>query len=179
MDGIENILKCVWGMSIVNKCGNTFCRAYRLKSACHALQCAESNKNILRILTEHNGCSIYCEKVADIELANELHAYFLAVNLKIHTLEMALYDLGMEICHSTDRVSLNGSLSVLNHYHTVLVIGIGDCKGILRHIVEELLLCITIVLQGLVIVEMITCKVCEDTTGKSQSTYTLLGDSMT
>ena len=89
---------------------------------------------------------------------------------------MALYDLGMEICHSADRICLNCSLGVLNHHHTVLVIGIGDSKSRLGQHVEECFLCVTIVLKGLMIVQMVTGKVCEESSLKAQTADTLLGD---
>ena len=95
-----------------------------------------------------------------------MYANFFAVNLKIHTLEVTLQNLCTEVCHSLDRVGLDGRFGVLNHYHTILIIGIGNSKGILWQSVEEHLLCIAIVLEGLMVIKVVTGKIGKDTTNK-------------
>ena len=86
---------------------------------------------------------------------------------------------GTEISHRTGRVSLHLCFAVLHHHHTVLVIGIGDSKSRLGQHVEKCFLCVTIVFKGLMIVQMVTGKVCEESSLKAQTADTLLGNRMT
>ena len=92
---------------------------------------------------------------------------------------MALDDLGLEVGHGAGRVCLYICFAVLYHYHTVLVIGIGNCKGVLIQTIEEGLLRIAVVLEGFVVVQMIACQIGEHTTCKLQAANTLLSDGMT
>ena len=62
---------------------------------------------------------------------------------------MTLDDASTEIGHRTDRVCLYFSFAVLYHYVAVLVIGIGNGKGILGKSVKESFLGVTVVLEGM------------------------------
>ena len=131
---------------------------------------------ILWLLAEHDGCTVNGEQVAHVELTDKLYANFSAVYLQIHAAEVALQDSCLEVCHGAGRVGLHGSLGVLHHDHAVLVVRIGDGEGSLRQTVEECLLGIAVVLECLVIVQMVTRQVGEQTTGKLQTADTLLSD---
>ena len=100
----------------------------------------------------------------------------MSVNFEIHSSEVHLDDAGAEVSHLPNGVGLHGSLSVLYHNHAVLVIGIGDGESRLGQSVEESLLGIAIVLEGLVIIEVIASEVGEDSTREFQSADTFLSD---
>ena len=91
---------------------------------------------------------------------------------------MAFQNLCTEVCHAFDGVGLDGSLGVLDHEHAVLVIGVGKCKGVFRQSVEEHLLGIPVVLEGLVVVEMVACEVGENTSHERQAADAPLMDGM-
>ena len=103
----------------------------------------------------------------------------MSVDIKIHTFEMTFYNLCLEVSHLASRVGLYLCLGVLNHHHAILVVGIGDSKGCLWQHIEECLLGITIVLECLMVVKVVASKVGEYTTGKLQTTDTLLSYRMT
>ena len=92
---------------------------------------------------------------------------------------MTLDDAGTEISHRTGAIGLHLCLRILNHHTTILIVGIRNGESILWQSVEEGFLGITVVLKGLVVVQMVTSKVGKETTSKFQPTNTLLSDSMT
>ncbi len=98
----------------------------------------------------------------------------MAVEVEVHTLEVALYDVCYVVGGGACGVRLHGGLRVLRHYHAVLVVGIGDGEGTLRQVVEELLLCVAVVLERLVVVEVVARQVGEESTGEGQSADAVL-----
>ena len=172
--GVEHILQGIRCVGIVYHGGVALRRVYRLKTSAYAVQGAHNDEHILRRLAKHNGCAIYREQVAYVELANELYANLVSVHLKVHSLEVALDDASLEVGYRACRVGLDSGLGVLHHHHAVLVVGIGYGKGGLGQRVEERLFGVAIVLECLVIVEVVACKVGEDATGKGQSANALL-----
>ena len=103
----------------------------------------------------------------------------MAIDFEVHSFEVALDDMGTEVCHGSGRVGLHLCLGVLDHHTAVFVIGIGNGEGIFRQVVEKSFLGIAIILESLMIVQMVACKVGKQTTGKLQSADTLLGNGMT
>ena len=91
---------------------------------------------------------------------------------------MTFYDAGSIVCHALCRVSLDSSLGVLGHYEAVLVINIGDSKGLFIQAVKESFLGIAVVLESLMIIQMISCKIGEDASGKGQTANSFLCNSV-
>ena len=100
----------------------------------------------------------------------------MTVDLQVHAAEVALQNLRLEVCHRASRVGLHGSLGVLYHDHAVLVVGVGDGEGCLRKSVEERLLGIAIVLEGLVIIQVVTGEVGKQASCEVETTDALLCD---
>ena len=86
-----------------------------------------------------------------------------SVYFQVHSLEVAFQDACLKISHRAGGVGLNGSLGVLNHEHSVFVVGVSNGESGLRKSVEERLLCVAVVLESLVVVKMIACQVGEKT----------------
>ena len=159
VDGIEHILQSVGRMGIIDDGGITLRRMDGLQTTAHTLQRAEDEQDVVGFLAQHNRCTIDGEQVAYIELSDELHAHLLAVDVEIHTLEVTLDELRLKVRHTAGGIGLHLSLTILHHKHSVLIVGIGDGEGIFPQTVEEGFLRITIVLEGAVIVEMVTRQV--------------------
>ena len=176
VDGVQYVLQRIWCVGIVNDGGIALWRLDWFQSSAYAVKGTHHYEHIFWLLAEHDGCTIYGEQVAHVELADKLYAHFSAVNLQIHAAEVALQDSGSEVCHAAGRVGLHGSLGVLYHDHAVLVVGIGNGKGCLRQSVEECLLGVAVVLECLVVIEMVAGEVGEQASGKLQSSDTLLCD---
>lgn len=71
-----------------------------------------------------------------------------------------------EVTETSQRISIDFGTCVLRHYQSVLVIEIGQTKRILRQVVEELFLSFQIILYRLMIVQMVTGEIGEDTSGE-------------
>ena len=138
------------------------------------MQCAEHDKDVFRFLTEHNSCAVNGKQIAEIELSYELNTYFTAVYLKIHALEMTLQQTSFEVGHCACGIGLHRGFGILHHHHSVLVVGVGYGESRLGQTVEESLLGVAVVLESLMIIEMVACKVCEYTSGEMQSADTFL-----
>ena len=151
-------------------------RTYRFEASAHAFQGAHDHKNFFRLLSEHDGGAVYSQQIAYVELADELHTYLVVVNLEIHAFEMAFYYPGLEVGHAACRVCLDPGLGVLDHEHAVLVVGVGYGESVFGESVEERLFRVTVVLEGLVIVQMVACKVGKQASGKLQAAYSFLCD---
>ena len=176
MDGTQHVLQSVGSVGIVDNGREAFGRLDGFQTSADAVECAQDHEDLLRLLAQHTCGSIYSQQVADVEFTDELHADLMSVNVEIHSSEVHLDDAGAEVSHLANGVGLHGSLCVLHHDHAVLVIGIGDGESRLGQSVEESLLGIAIVLKGLVIIEVITSEVGEDSTCEFQSADTLLSD---
>ena len=174
MYGIEHVLQCVRSVCIVHDSRVALWRLYRVESSAHALQRAHHEEYVLRFLAQHHGSTIYGEQVADVELTDELHSHFSAVDFEIHAAEVTFKDLCLEVSHCACGVCLHRSLRVLHHHHAVLVVGIRYGERCLRQLVEECLLCIAVVLKRLVVVQMVACQVCKQSSSKVQSSDALL-----
>ena len=142
------------------------------------MQSAHYYEYIFWLFSQHNGCAIYGKQVAYVEFANKLHPNFSAIYLKIHTSEMAFQNSCLEVCHASGRVGFDSCLAVLYHNHAVLVVSICNGESCLWKTVEECFLGITVVLECLVIVEMVTGQVGKDTACEIQTADTLLCNSM-
>ena len=176
VDGIQHILQRIRGMGIVDDSGIAFWRMDGLQTTVHALQRAQDDEDILRLLAQHDSCAVDGQQIAHIKLTDELYANLPAVDVEIHALEVALDDLGLEIGHRPRGIGLHLSLRVLYHHSTVLIVGIDDGKGILPQSVEEGFLRVAVVLEGLMIVQMVTRQIGEQSTCEMEATDTLLGD---
>ena len=176
VNGTQHVLQRIGRMGIVHNGRKSLWRADGLQSSGHAVQRTHHHQHILGLLAKHNGSAIDSQQIADVELANELHAYLAAVDFQVHALEVALYQPRTEIGHRTGGIGLHRRFCVLHHEHSVLIVGIGDGEAAFGQHVEELLLGVAIVLHRLVVVQMVTRQVGEDTAGKLQSTDALLGD---
>ena len=86
-------------MSIVNDGCIAFWRLDRLQSSAYAVKGTHHNEYILRLLAEHDGCTIYGKQIAYIEFSDKLYAYLSAIYLQIHAAEVTLQDSCLEVCH--------------------------------------------------------------------------------
>ena len=100
------------------------------------------------------------------------------VEIEQHTFEMRLQYTTLEITQTTQRVSIYMRTGVLCHHQSVLVVQVGQAEGILRHVVEKLLLSLQVIFHCLMIIQMVARQVGEDTSGKTQATDALLIDGM-
>ena len=155
VNGVQHILQGIGRVRIVNDGRVTFGRTQRLKPAVNAMQGAHHQQNVFGTLAQHHCRAENCQQIANVELANELHANLCTVYFEIHSLEVALQYLRLEVGHATRRIGLHRGTRVLNHHHSVLVVGIGKGKRLLGQHVEEGLLGVAIVLEGFVIVQMV------------------------
>ena len=76
------------------------------------------------------------------------------------------------------RVSQLLGFGVLKHHGAVLVVKVGEGKGLGRKVVEELLLGVAVVGHGLMVVEMVVGEVGEDASGELQAGDAVLVDSV-
>ena len=171
----QHILQGVGRVCIVDDCGVAFCRTDGFQSSAHAVQGAHCHENVVRFLAEHHCGAIDSEQVAHVELAYELHAHLMVVDVKVHPFEVTLYYSCLEVGHRACGVGLHCRLGVLCHHHTVAVVGVGYCEGCLWKTVEERLLCVAVVLESLVIVEVVACQIGEYSARKGESSYSFLG----
>ena len=72
------------------------------------------------------------------------------------------------------RVGSYFGLGILCHDRAVLVIQVSQCKSLFWKIVKKCFLGFQVIFKCLVVIQMITGNVCENTTGKSQTTDTFL-----
>ena len=99
MYGVEHVFQGIGRVGIVYDGSHSLVRAYRLQSSADALQCAEHQEYVLLAFAEHPGGTIYGEQVADIEFTDELDTNLLSVDVEIHSLEVALQDMGFIVGH--------------------------------------------------------------------------------
>ena len=178
VNGIQHILQGIGCVGIVNNNRVTFGRTQRFKPTVNAVQGAHHQQDVFGTLAQHHCRAVNCQQVANIKLANELHTHLGAVYFEIHPFEVALQNLRLEVGHAPCRIGLHRGARVLNHHHSVLIVGIGNGKRLLGQHVEEGFLGIAIVLEGFVIVQMVACEVREHAAGEGQSANALLRDGM-
>ena len=142
------------------------------------MQRAERHKNVFRLLAQHHGGAIDGQQVGDIELSDELHADFAAIDLEIHSLKMTFQDACPVVGHLACGIGLYGCTRVLHHEQAVLVVEVRDGEGGLRQHVEEGFFRIAVVLEGLVVIQMVAREIGEQSTGKLQPADALLGNGM-
>ena len=90
----------------------------------------------------------------------------------------ALDDFAAEISHSAQRVGVLAGSSILEHYHSALVVGIDQCKGIGRKRIEEHLLGAYVVVHSLVEVKMVACEIGENGTAELEPVDAVLHTGM-
>ena len=129
-----------------------------------------------RIRQELTRRGIDREEVAHVEASDKLHADLLAVDLEVHSLEVALQDARPVVGHALDGVGLDARLAVLHHEESVLVVSVGDGEGRLRQHVEEHLLGVAVVFERLVIVQVVSREVGEESARKVESADSVLMD---
>jgi len=100
----------------------------------------------------------------------------MVVKVEKHPLKMRFQYSSFEVAQTAERVSIYFRLGVLCHHQSVFIVQVGQTERVLRHIVEELLLCFQVVLYCFMIVQMIACQVGEDAAGKFQSADSFLCD---
>ena len=98
----------------------------------------------------------------------------MTIHLQEHSLKTLLQNPAFEIGCATHGISFHLGPCILYHHHAILVIGIGNGKSLARQSIKECLLGIAIVLKGLMVIQMITRQIGEDTSGKGESTYAML-----
>ena len=165
-------------MGIIHDGRIAFGRVNRFQTSIDTVQCTQHHENILGSLAQHPGSSVNGEQVANVEFANKAHAHFVPVDVEIHSLEVHFDDASLKVGITLDRIGFHRSLRVLYHDHAVLVIGVGDGKGIFRQSVKEHLLGVAIVLKRLMIIQMVTGEIGKNTTCELQSTDTFLMNGM-
>ena len=176
VDGVQHVLQGIWCMGIVDDGRKSLRRADGVETSIDTLQCAHGYEYVFGLLAEHDGSAIDAKQVRDVETPNELHADLATVDLKIHTLEVALDDACTEVCQRPHAVGLHLCPGVLHHILTVLVVSIGNGESLLAKSVEEHLLGVAVVLHRLMIVQVVARKVRKQSAHKPQSADAVLRD---
>ena len=149
-------------------------RAERLEAAGYVVELAQDSEYLQRFVTQHARCAVDRKQIGDIELAHELDAHLVAVDVQQHSLERHLQDARPVVGHAAGGVGADGGGGVLHHVEPVFVVGVGDGEGLARQHVKEGLLGVAIVLECLVIVEVVAGQIGEDAARKGESAYSLL-----
>ncbi len=98
----------------------------------------------------------------------------MSVYLEVHALETLLQDTSPEVRRATHRVSLHPRPCVLHHDHAIPVIRVCDGESPCGQRVEEGLFGVPVVLEGLVVVQVVTGQVGEDAPREGQPSYPVL-----
>ena len=152
VDGREHVGDGVRGVGVIDDGGESLRRPDRLQASADAAQRAHGHEHGLCVFAQQYRRGIDREQVAHVEASDKLHADLLAVDLEVHSLEVALQDARPVVGHALDGVGLDARLAVLHHEESVLVVSVGDGEGRLRQHVEEHLLGVAVVFERLVIV---------------------------
>ncbi len=89
---------------------------------------------------------------------------------------MFLEDACFKIGNPLHRVGKFFCFTILQHHSAIFIVGIGECKGVGREIVEKRFLHIPVFQHILVIIEMILGEVGKDATRKTKTMNPLLMD---
>ena len=163
-------------MGVIHYCGESLGGAYCIEPAVHRNQGAHHGEHLHRVTAQIDCRSVNRQQVACVELAYELEEHLASVYLKQHPVKSRLQQTALEIAHAAQGVCGNLGLGVLCHDQTVLIVQIGNHKGILGHIVKELFLGLEIVLDRLMVIQMVTSQVGEYSAGILQAADALLYD---
>ena len=163
-------------MGVVDDGGESLRRPDRLQASADAAQRAHGHEHGLRVFAQQYRRGIDREEVAHVEASDKLHADLLAVDLEVHSLEVALQDARPVVGHALDGVGLDARLAVLHHEESVLVVSVGDGEGRLRQHVEKHLLGVAVVFERLVIVQVVSREVGEESARKVESADSVLMD---
>ena len=85
-------------------------------------------------------------------------------------------DAALEVGHRAKRVGVNRGVGVLCHHQSVLVVKVGEHKGVAWQGVEEGFLGAEVGIDGLVVVKMVAGEVGEDSSCEGQPADAVLGD---
>ena len=91
---------------------------------------------------------------------------------------MGFYDPAFEVAEAAQGVSIYFRACVLRHYQSIPVIQVGQAECALGHFIEKFLLGFKVVLDSLVIIQMVTCQIGEDTSRELQAADTFLCNGM-
>ena len=151
-----------------------FWRQISFKSAGSAMQSTQLLQHLHPVFTQQLCCSIYREQVISIECAYHPEMCFLAINSHDQSGEVIFQHLSFYRSRHTQAVSMLLCLCILQHHHTTLVIGIGECESIGGETVEKTFLYAYIFIKRLVIIKMVVGDICKHTAGKTNTSYTML-----
>ena len=93
-----------------------------------------------------------------------------------HAFERLLNNLGRIVGDGANTVVATTGMRVLQHHFAVAVVEVGEGKGLLLQSVEERLLGVKVVLEGLVVVQMVARQVGKDATIEVEPADALLID---
>ena len=99
MNGSQHILQSIRRVGIIHDGCKPFRRVDGLQASCHTLESAQHHQHILGLLTQHHRSSIDSQEIAHIELADELHAHLVPVDVEVHPFEMTFYQASSEVAH--------------------------------------------------------------------------------
>ena len=139
------------------------------------MECAEQQQYVLRLLAQDTGSAVNGQQVGCIEASDKLHVHFAVIDVHQHAVKSILKNFALEVAKRSERIGVYFCLCILNHDHTVSVIGICQGESRFRQSVEECLFCLQVVFECFVIVQMVAGDVREDASGEPQPSDTFLG----
>src|SRR5205085_1213931 len=115
MNCLQDILKCIWCMSVVNYANYFLFRSEIIKPAFNRVQVTQVCKYFHLVFTKQNSCSICCSEIVCIEASNKTAKHFVSVNVEHESVKMILYQLAFIIAHAFQAVGIFFSMSILKH----------------------------------------------------------------
>ena len=173
---LDDIIDGIGGVGIVHDGGPALWAADGLEASVNGREGTQDTQDIEFVKTEVECGTVDTEEVGDIKASDEGHEDLFAVEVKEHAVEAFLEDLRTVVRQCAGGVSMDGSFAVLGHDETVAVVFVRHRKGCGFEVVEEALLRIAVVIEGLMVVDMIAREVGEECSVEVESCYALLGD---
>ena len=163
-------------MGIVDDSGPTLGAVDGLETSVDGFEGAQYAQHVQFVKAQAQRRAVDTQQVGYVEPSHERNKDFFAVHREQHAVEAFFEDLRFVIGQRTGRVRMHGCLAVLRHDKAVLIIEVGHGKSRFLKPVEEMLLRIAVVIEGLMVVDMIAGEVGEQRAVKVQSGDALLGD---
>ena len=176
VDGLDDILHGVGCVCVIDDGSPAFWASDGLEASVDGVERGEDAQHLRRLEAEAEGGTVDTEQVGDIEASDQRHEDLLVVDIQEHTVEAFFENLGMVVCYGACGVGMDAGAGVLGHDQAVLVVSVGydECVGF--ETVEEALLGVAVVVEGLVVVDMIAREVGEECAIVVEPRNTLLRD---
>ena len=177
-NGLYDIINGIGRVGVINDSSPSFWAVNGFEAAVHRLQRREYPKHVEFVKSKAQGGAVDTEEIGYIKTSDKRHKHFLAIDIQQHAVEAFFQNLRFVIRQRAGRIGMYSCFAVLRHDQTVLVIFIGDSEGAFFECVKEAFLCVAVVIEGLVIINMIACKVGEQRSVEVESGNAFLCDGM-